>query len=531
MSHFTKLSGVDRRLARHTAMMESIRQVYGGEVIKSRYSEQEEQTIARLALTTTLPTDANHTEEQIVQQLVNALRDVKDPEFILRAAQVSRKANFKLFPKVAAAALLANRTSIEGWNPIEIQLAHLLGSYPPGQLLELVLMVKGKLFGKGLGTFEQRFFARIMQTWNLDRLEGFTLDSAGDLQRLMRLVHPNLNQMSTFVLDGRPAISARQTAASMLRSATSPEDLIRDFRLPFNFTKGAIPNSNTAAWEAIREGMGPLQLLLNLRALDEKGVMNPKLLAELLAEAENSRLLPVDVLRPIINAPQPYQETLISLLSRMAPVPLPGLENLEIAVLIDGSGSMTWTTMTGTNQGCVEAGKPTNWQRALVMAAPLLALPNRHYMIFDSNPRPEGHQAYAHRGTGMTPYLKGCPKEAILHNLLNACPAGSTNTGAAIHHYTQTKTRVDVMFVITDENQNGSLTALEAFRRYQSAVNPEAKLVIINCTTTAWHMAPEGTKDVKIIQSITPLIYQMLESYDQSSVELIRTWPFGGIRD
>jgi hypothetical protein len=276
--------------------------------------------------------------------------------------------------------------------------------------------------------------------------------------------------------------------------------------------------------------MSPLQTLINLRALHEKGVMDNSKLAVALQKAENSRLLPVDVLRPAINAPQEYMEDLMSLLSRMAPVPLPGLENLDIAVLLDGSGSMTWTTMTGVNSGITEAGKPTNWHRAIVMAAPLLALPKRHFMIFDFNQHVEGKPSTtAHNSWGQprfngTPFLKGCPKEAILHNLLNSCPCGGTSTGEAVQWYTKNRVKVDVMFIITDEQQNGHLATIQAFRNYQTQINPEAKLVIINCTNTTWHMAGEGQKDVKIIQAMTPLIYTMFENYNESTVDLIRNW-------
>lgn len=514
MSQFTQLSGVDARLARHETMAASFRAAYGGETIKHRYSEQEEQTIARLALTTVLQTDQNHSEAQIVKELVQVLGTIKDPEFVLKAAVVSRKANFKLFPKVATAALIANRKSIPSWNIYEDRLIRLVASFPPNQILELVLMIKSKLFGKGLGSFEQGFFSRVMQSWKPETLEGHTLANAGDLQRLMRLVHPTLSPVVSFVLDGRPPVTVRQAALKALQESSVPENLIREHKLPFNYTKGIFSNENTKAWEAIRDGMSPMQTLLNLRALDEKGVMSVAKLEEMLSTAENSRLLPVDVLRPVINAPAKYSESLMSLLSRMAPVPLPGLEGLTAAVLLDGSGSMLWRGASSYSQDSNNG--VTNWHRGIVMAAPLLALPNRHFMIFDSTPRPEGLHG--------TPYLKGCPKEAILHNLLGACPGGSTETGRAISFYTQNQIAVDVIFVITDENQNGHMAALKAFLDYQRLVNANAKLVIVNCTNTTWHMAKENHKDVKIIQSMTPLIYEMFDKYDQSTVELIRNW-------
>lgn len=516
MSQFTNLSGVDARLARKQAMTASFMAIYGmtqPEVIKHHYTENEEQTIARIAMTSVLQTDNNRSELDMARELVQHLRDIKDPEFILKAIAVSRKANFKLFPKVAAAALIAQRKAIASWNIYEAKLVDMLGTLPPNQLLELTLMIKAKLFGKGLGSYEQRLISSVMKSWKAERLEDFTLSQAGDLQRLMRLVHPTLDKTSSFVLDGKPAVTNRQMALVALRESTDPAALIREHNLPFNYTKGIFSNENKAAWEAIRENMSPLQVLINLRSLDEKGVMDTSKLAVALQKAENSRLLPVDVLRPVVNAPQKYTEDLVGLLSRMAPVPLPGLEGLDIAVLLDGSGSMLWTTASAYGQ---DKSGVKNWHRAIVMASPLLALPKRHFMIFDSQPRPEGQSG--------TPFLKGCPKEAILHNLLNACPGGGTSTNLAVDWYTRNRVHVDVMFIITDENQNGHSAALGAFRRYQQQINPDAKLVIVNCTNTTWHMADENQKDVKIIQAMTPLIYTMFENYNQSTVELIRNW-------
>jgi hypothetical protein len=521
VSQFTQLSGVDARLAHKRAKTP--------EVIAHRYTEKEEQTIARLALTTVLPNVAECREDYLVREIVKVLSDIKDPLFVLKAMAVSRKANFKLFPKVAAAALIAQRESIQDWNIYEHQLVQMLGTLPPNQLLELVLIIKSKLFRKGLGSYEQRLIGSVMASWKPERLEDFTLSNAGDLQRLMRLVHPNLDKASSFVLDGRPPVTIRQHALKALTSDANPAKLIREHNLPFNYTKGVFSNENTAAWEAIAENMSPLQTLINLRALHEKGVMDPSKLAVALQKAENSRLLPIDILRPVCAAPAEYTEDLMNLLSRMAPVALPGLEDKNIAVLLDGSGSMTWTTMTGVNRGTTEAGKPTNWHRGITMAAPLLALPRRHFMIFDYNQHIEGQskqisQTYwDHPFTG-TPFLKNCPKEAILHNLLNSLPAGGTSTGDAVQWYTRNNMVVDVMFIITDEQQNGSLSTIQAFRTYQAKVNPNAKLVIINCTNTSWHMAGEDQKDVKIIQTVTPLIYTMFENYMQSTVDLIRDW-------
>jgi hypothetical protein len=507
------------------------------------FSETVQSMVSRCALTGVLK-DSYYTDEAVqTKELVEVCRHAAQecPEFLLDAAVVSRKANFKLFPKLAIAALVStlepegSKAPGAQWTPaLENTVVDILKTYSAGQLLELALVFKGKTFTGGLGRRAQRVIGRALASMSTKRLEDITLSDRDDLNRLLRLTHPagiepeKARLLGYALGEKREAVSERQMALEALKMELEDDKaayLINSAFLPFNATKGIVSGDRKAVWSAILGEMSPLQVLINLKALDEKGVVTPQSVDTFFKaqDLDKLRLVPHDILRPIANAPDKFREPLVSFLSRMASRPLPGLEGKRVGVLLDISPSMADAYGKGSGPN------PANscWYLAATMATPIMAsCPDRTLVFFDNLPHAEGGVVTG-RGFGYgdmkLPYLKGCPSEAILHNLLpvNVRQTNGTDIGLAIDYFVKEKIPVDVLFLFTDEQQNGSIRGIDRWRAYLRSVNAQARLVVVNVSNNKWHMAVDGKDRVTIIQSITPLIYQQLARFDESPVDMI----------
>ena len=480
------------------------------------FRESLKQSIARVAFTGVLADQFYGKEEQQAKELIPLILDAvnKEPDFLLKAAQVSRKANFKLFPKLALGGLMGS----QAWKKIEPQAQIILGTYGAGQLLELALLLKSREMGHGLGARAQRVLGNALVSKSRERLEDMTLQDRQDMRRLLRLLHPkgfNPEQAALlrYVLGDDPvAVTERQKAMESLKGGFWDQaKMITDHRLPFNATKG-FANADPKTWEAIRDNMSPLQILLNLKALDERGVIGPTILESILGKVDltKTRLIPHDILRPLGMATAKYSEVLIRFLARLASQPIPGLEDKRVGILMDFSGSMA---------PGFQANSLGKWILAVTLAAPIMATcPSRHLAFFGPSACFEGQTLDQ---TVKFPYLKGCPTEAAFHNLLGLTPCQSTNIPAGIELFNANNIPLDVLFLFTDEQQNGHPLGGQAWNTYRGRINPKAKLVVVNVSNTKWHMADSGDPSISIIQSITPLIYHQFSNFDQSAVEMI----------
>lgn len=501
------------------------------------FRESLKASIARVAFTGVLADSFYGKEQAQAKELIPLCMDAanKEPRFLLNAALVSRKANFKLFPKLAVAGLLST-CGAEAWAKVEAPIIELLQGYSAGQLLELALVLKAKEFGKGLGSRAQRILGAALTTRTTKRLEDMTLSDRSDMRRLLRLLHPKGFKTDQAALlaytlgDDPKPVTERQEAMSRLATAEQQAGLISQFALPFNATKG-VANKDKATWGAIRDNMSPLQVLLNLKALDERGVMNPAILERILGAVDISktRLVPHDILRPLGMACEMsgqhvtrYREILTNLLARLASVPLPGLGDKRVGVLLDFSGSMA----SGYNRNSLG-----HWVLAVTLATPIMAAcPNRYLAFFGFQACFEGERlpgqlgAWGNHDGVSFPYLGGCPAEVGFHNLLGLQPNQGTDIPKGIELFHKNNIPLDVLFLFTDEQQNGQTQGGQAWNKYRGQINPRARLVVVNVSNEKWHMAAETDPSITIIQSITPLVFQQFANFDQSAVEMIENW-------
>lgn len=465
--------------------------------------------IARLALTGVLGNQFYRKEEDVAKELVEVCRAgaAADPLYLLKAAHVSRENDLKLFPKLAIAAVLArNDLKPATKELVEDVAVKVLSTYSPGQLLEFVETVKQKVFGAGLGRRERRVINKVIEGWKASRLEGYTLSEFSNMNQLFRISHPNLgsNPLVRYLFGGEAA-TERQAALEVFKTAKEDKvraQLIIDHRLPFNTIKGMVPNTDRVTWKAISENMSPLALLLNLRALHEKGVMNPRDLQAMLDKTgglgQRTRLLPFDILRPLEHADACYREVLIDYMARLVGEPIPALEDMVVGILQDCSGSMR--------------GQP--WLTSCALLAPILtSCRERYYALFNTQVWPEGLNG--------VPYLKDSGKKGVLHNMMGTFKSGGTDIHRAISYYLENKIKVDVLILATDEQQNGRGQAYTAWNLYRKQINKNAKLMVINCTQTQWHLAPDVDDSIVFIQTMTPKIYNYIATLGTDVVKVI----------
>lgn len=486
-------------------------------------------TIARLALTGVLRDGAFRNENDISKEMVTVLKAAAktDPIFVLKAAIAAREHDFKLFPKLALAAVLARAEKDEKFkHDVDEAAARVLSTYNAGQILEALLVAKDRTFGTGLGARVQKVVSKALKLKSTKSLESMTITERQNLQRLLRLAHPELPKAVTYVLDpteksprnGR-AVTDRQKAMESIKNPSLKDaavaDLIREFNLPFNVTKGVVGGRGKVVWEAIRDNMSPMQLLINLKSLDEKGLVTQAWLKKTFNEVDQARLLPLDLLRPYCYADPKFQGAIADFMARMCDKPIPGLEDMKVHVALDFSGSMSYEF-----KGAIK-----NWHPAVVLCASVLgSCEDRSFVVFNNTVAQEGQSLandWCCPSSLKVPYLKGKTGSTILKDLLAMSPNGGTSTYLVIDDLISRRRKVDVVMIVTDEQENGRHGVYERWNAYRRDINPKARLLVVNCSNTAWHVAPGIDKSVTLIQSITPSIYQNLLGVEDDVVDVI----------
>jgi hypothetical protein len=189
-------------------------------------------------------------------------------------------------------------------------------------------------------------------------------------------------------------------------------------------------------------------------------------------------------------------------------VPMGAIEGLTVGVSIDISGSMTGETL----------------QTAGLLSVPFLKAKSLWLTTFDEKLYEEGVSVNDRWGgsRGHCPAIKGLSRKQQVQNLLSMRTAGGTNVAISIQHAIRQKRKLDVMVIITDEQQNAGTPLMTVWKEYQKTVNPEAQLWVINATNTQWHSADFGDPSVTVYQTMTPALFKNLEYVGQNLVQAIR---------
>ena len=397
-----------------------------------------------------------------------------------------------------------------------------MATFHPGQLLQFVELLKSKKLGKGFGSRSQKWVRDVIESWNVWKLEEYTLKYPTALNSLVRLVHPRLTDeragISLYVLDGKAAEATgeRQKALYELKKLTLNETSYKKIaltmlekRIPWDAVKGFAGLNGPIAISSMTQ-MGLTALLLNLRSLDTHGVFNDVGLQALelrLNEVEFGRSVPLDFAKPYIHTGnQKVKDLLLKSMAKVLAQPFEALANLDVAVSIDISGSMQ--------------GEPL--QTSGLLAAPFLKAKSLWFTTFDTNLYNEGHS--------VCPRVNGLPASQQLKNLLSLRTNGGTDVAIPIRTALASRKKVDLFVLVTDEQQNSGSPLRNVWSQYRASVNPEAQLWIVNATNYQWHSADMGDPSVTVYQKISSAMFKNIEFLGTRITEVIEGVDLNAIR-
>jgi 60 kDa SS-A/Ro ribonucleoprotein len=454
-------------------------------------------------------------------------RAKKDPEFLLKAACVARNSHMKGMVKVALAAIAGSAPDgfIEQDSTRDACIA-LLSTFHPGQLVQFVELCKSKRFGRGLGSRTQKWVRAAMEKWGYMKLENYTLKFPTALNQLVRLIHPRYTDgragLIKYILvskdkndnSAEATYGNKQKAVERMKKMSSPKEIamaMLENEIPWDVVKGFAGLKDEIAVASMTQ-MGLTALLLNIRSLEQHNVFDTKGIAALklkMNEVKNGRSLPLDFAKPYIYSTNAgVKSVLLDAMVDTLDVPMEAIEGLVVGLSVDISGSM--------------AGEPL--QTAGLLAVPFLKARDLWFTTFDTNLYEEGVNVIDRWGSsgGHCPKIKGLSRKQQVQNLLSIHTAGGTNVAISIQHAIRQKRKLNLMIVITDEQQNAGTPLMTVWKEYQKLVNPEAQLWVINATNNQWHSADFGDPSVTVYQTMTPAMFKNLEYVGQNLVQGIR---------
>ena len=402
----------------------------------------------------------------------------------------------------------------------------LLSTFHPGQLIQFVELCKSKAFGRGFGSRPQKWVREVMERWDANRLETYTIKYPSALNQLVRLVHPRYTDergsIIVYVLDGRKseATGSKQIVLENLKSSKKTEkqiaNAILDNDIPWDVIKGFAGFDGLIAKASMTQ-MGLTALLLNIASLEKHGVFSTSTgltaLELKMNEVKKGRSIPLDFAKPYIHTTNhKVKDILLQGMVDTLDVPMPVIEGLRVGVSVDISGSMNGETL----------------QTAGLLAVPFLKSNNLWFTTFDTMLYEETGVKYgsnAYWGArGYCPKINGLSRKEQVKALLGMHTAGGTDVGISVREATRRKLKLDLHVLITDEQQNSGTPLINAWKSYRANVNSNAQLWIINATNYQWHAADFDDPSIVVYQSMTPALFKNLQYLDVGLVEHVKNF-------
>jgi 60 kDa SS-A/Ro ribonucleoprotein len=496
-------------------------------------NELPEEILSRILLTGVVKNQFYKNIDDIIKESIPFLIDraKTDPEFLMKAACFARNSSMKGMVKVALAAINGSaKDAFLSQEHVRKAAIALLSTFHPGQLLQFVEMVKSKQFGRGFGSRPQKWVRSAMEKWNSKKLENYTLKYPAALNSLVRLVHPRYTDerkgLILYVLDDKKdqATGKKQLVVEEMKGLTNQNkiaELMLDNEIPWDVVKGFAGMSGPLAIASMTQ-MGLTALLLNIRSLEQHGVFNTNdgitALKLKMNEVKSGRSIPLDFAKPYIYATDDdVKGVLLDAMVDTLDVDMGPVEGMSIGVSVDISGSMD--------------GEPL--KTAGLLAVPFLKAKNLWFTTFDTNLYEEGVEfvnkgLYNYIGSynfvASCPQIHGLSRKNQIKNLLAMRTAGGTDISVSLRAAIQTKRKMDLMVVITDEQQNTGTPLMVAWKQYKQIVNPDAQMWVINASNIEWHSADFGDRSVTVYQTMTPALFKNLEYVGQNIVQAIRNF-------
>jgi hypothetical protein len=66
----------------------------------------------------------------------------------------------------------------------------IINFYGPVKLLELTELIKSKIFGCGLGSYQQKLIRSVMESWRIDFMSVYLSHNFIEFYSLLRIIHP-----------------------------------------------------------------------------------------------------------------------------------------------------------------------------------------------------------------------------------------------------------------------------------------------------------------------------------------------------
>jgi 60 kDa SS-A/Ro ribonucleoprotein len=502
-------------------------------------NEEPQDALVRIMLTGILKHQYYRTVDEQVKEAIPLILTAskKDPEFLLKAAAFARDNNMKGMVKLALACLSSNAKDdflSDSFNRNAI--ISLLGTFHPGQLLQFVELCKSGSLGKGFGSRPQKWVRAVMESWKANKLEDYTLKYPTALNSLLRLVHPRYEtsgrgKIVGYLLSNGKAAGKKQIAVEKLKkpntkSSTIAKSMLEN-EIPWDVIKGFSGMKDPDICMAMMTQMGLSALLLNIRSLEQHGVFNTKeglkALELKLDEVKYGRSIPIDFAKPYIYASSAaVKDKIIDGIVAALDVPMPYLEGMRVGVSIDISGSMN--------------GPPL--QTAGLVAIPFLKANNLWFTTFDTELYEEGAAGRSHgyyynqsRNDSVNcPKITGRARKSQIKSLLELKVAGGTNVSASIMAAIAQNRKLDLMVLITDEQQNAGTPLVNAWKKYKQVVNPKAELWIINAQNLEWHSADFEDPSITVYQTMTPAIFRNLKYLGVDLVTSVSEYDLGKLK-
>lgn len=448
----------------------------------------------------------------------------EDPAFLLKAVSFARDVNMKGMVKVAIAALYAYADDeFLSQQDVRAEIVNILGTFHPGQLLQFVEIIKSKKFGKGLGSRSQKWVRDVMEGWSESKLEYYTLKYPKDLNILARLVHPRYDDRKGGILDfiitnnKKKFKAKRQLAFEKLKTfykndSNKAANFIIEENIPFDTVKGIGFKMTPDFAMAEMVQMHLSSLLLNIRSLENHGVFNNKegikALELKMKEVQNARSIAIDFAKPYLHcSSQSVKDVLLQAMADMLSVPMPFLESKRIGVSVDISGSMSGDALRTSGLLCV----------------PFLKSNNLWFTTFNERLHEEGSR--------LCPKLNNKKPLNQIRELLGLTAIGGTNISASIESAILNNIKLDLMVIITDEQQNIGTRLMDTWKRYKKSINANAELWIINATNYEWTACDYKDPSVTVYQSLTPAIFKNIDFVGMDLVQAINSRKLGGSKD
>ena len=134
---------------------------------------------------------------EAAQQAIDLVKDFakKKPNVLLEIIfQISKSdLTIDMLPLALAALMCASADGYLDSKAVKDYLIKILKTFGPGKMLELVEMIKSKVFGRGLGSTVQKIFRTTIENWDESTVTWYSSYYANSMKHLVKLIHPRIN--------------------------------------------------------------------------------------------------------------------------------------------------------------------------------------------------------------------------------------------------------------------------------------------------------------------------------------------------